>query len=515
MVSKIPEFNDLSCYSDPAAQVARYEKLIQLFTEKFGKSLDFVARSPGRVNLIGEHIDYCYFSVLPMAINVDVVMAVAGTDDTIIRLANMDSVFEPREFELPQNGSLVPIDTTVSDWANYFKCGHLVAQKFIQEKYPDRVGKPLKGMNVLTHGNVPTGGGLSSSAAFACAASLAVLRVNGIIDISKDDLTKMTVVSEHYVGVNTGGMDQCASVCGEKDHALYVEFRPKLKATAFGFPQTTPPLAFLIANTLVTSNKHETASTNYNLRVVEVSLASEVLATKFGLKLVPDSSLSTGTLRGFMDAYYATQFGAASWDGEIEEGRKRLSKMLEIIEEVFTFKDGYTTKQAEQNMNITTEGFHTKFLAQFTVRYEKLQLYARAKHVYSEALRVLESLALLQSSPADPVEFFEKLGCLMNQSQESCDQFFNCSCPEIGSVCQIARSHGSYGSRLTGAGFGGSTVHLTTMDQVNTVKKALIEEYYLKKFPGITEEEINKAIVVSRPAVGSSFYNGGRDGLTF
>lgn len=86
------------------------------------------------------------------------------------------------------------------------------------EKYPEKVAggsKPLKGLYITFDGTVPTGGGLSSSAAFCVASTLAVLKANGVDSISKADLTRITVVSEHYVGVNTGGMDQCASVYGE------------------------------------------------------------------------------------------------------------------------------------------------------------------------------------------------------------------------------------------------------------------------------------------------------------
>ncbi|CAI6483875.1 ANL_collapsed_G0002070.mRNA.1.CDS.1 [Saccharomyces cerevisiae] len=53
--------------------------------------------------------------------------------------------------------------------------------------------------------------------------------------MSKQNLMRITVVAEHYVGVNNGGMDQAASVCGEEDHALYVEFKPQLKATRLNF----------------------------------------------------------------------------------------------------------------------------------------------------------------------------------------------------------------------------------------------------------------------------------------
>lgn len=72
----------------------RYAALKERFKSKYGEEPLFYARAPGRVNLIGEHIDYCGYSVLPMAIEHDILMAVSLNDDSEIRLANFESRFE-------------------------------------------------------------------------------------------------------------------------------------------------------------------------------------------------------------------------------------------------------------------------------------------------------------------------------------------------------------------------------------------------------------------------------------
>ena len=76
----------------------RYSNLVQQFQSKYGKPPQFLARAPGRVNLIGEHIDYCGYGVLPMAIEQDVAIACCPTDTGTIELANVDSA---RYEELP------------------------------------------------------------------------------------------------------------------------------------------------------------------------------------------------------------------------------------------------------------------------------------------------------------------------------------------------------------------------------------------------------------------------------
>ena len=90
----------------------------------------------------------------------------------------------------------------------------------------------------------------------------------------------------------------------------------------------------------------------------------------------------------------------------------------------------------------------------------------------------------------------------MNESHESCRDLYNCSCPELEQICDLARSAGSYGSRLTGAGWGGCSVHLVPQDKVEAVKKAWKEGYY-KNVLGISEKEIERVILVSKPGAGA------------
>lgn len=467
----------------------------------------FITRSPGRVNLIGEHIDYCQFSVLPMAIENDLMLACRLTSESenpSITLTNHDSNFAQRKFDLPLDGSLIEIDPSVSDWSNYFKCGLLVAQQFLQEKYNFK--GPVHGMEIYVKGDIPTGGGLSSSAAFLCAVSLAIIYSNvpAGTPILKDELTKTTAVAEHHVGVNNGGMDQAASICGIEGHALYVEFKPELKATPFKFPEDLP-ISFLIANTLVVSNKAETGPVNYNLRVVEVTVAANVLAQKFGVTLQTEGNLGKGTLRNFMDSYY-TKYDKSCrkpWDGEIQTGIERLNKMLQLVEETLD-PNGYTLDHAVELCGCESiSQFSELYLTNFPVRFQRLKLFQRAKHVYSEALRVLKALQLFQKGESN---FFEEFGALMNESQESCDKLYECSCPETDSICEIALKNGSFGSRLTGAGWGGCTVHLCSTDTVDSVKSALTEQYYNLRFPELTAEELEDAIIISKPSLGSVLY---------
>ncbi|CAH2350627.1 protein Gal3p [[Candida] railenensis] len=495
----VPNFKDLSFYANPDDHIARYRQLVKTFRDNFsGEEPEFISRSPGRVNLIGDHIDYSYFSCLPMAIEVDLIAAVKPLKDSReVVLTNSDPHFQRESFEIPANGDLVAIDNDNFSWCNYFKCGLIVAQKYLEE---NKVGHAsMCGLHITFDGTVPTGGGLSSSAAFCVASTMAVLKANGVTEITKEALTRITVVSEHYVGVNTGGLDQCASVYGEKDKCLLVQFQPKLEGKAFAFPDVD--MVFLITNSLMQANKKETAPFNYNLRAVEVAVAAEYLGKYFNLQLVQDSNLQTGSLRGFMDAYFK-----ATWDNDIEIGIQRLEKMLEVVEEVFKSSEdkiGLTTEKVAQFLNLSLEEFQAKFLSKFPVVYEKLKLYQRSRHVYEESLLVLKTLRLLGQVHQDDEQFLSQFGDLMNASQETLRTRFENSTPEVNSIISIARSNGAYGSRITGAGFGGSAVHLIKGSEVEKVTKALTKDYYKTIFPKITEDELKDAITISKPAMGT------------
>ncbi|KAJ2344601.1 galactokinase, partial [Coemansia sp. RSA 2618] len=254
-------------------QSQRYDRLAKRFTDVYGTKPDFIARAPGRVNIIGEHIDYCGFPVFPMAIAPDVLLAVHSNGTDRVRIANINAEKYPaRDFSI---ADIFEIDSKVHEWSNYFKCGY----RSLLEHMGRKDGK---GFDALLDGTVPAGGGLSSSAAFICATQLAVQRVNGI-DLPQTVLASVASSAERYVGVNSGGMDQTASIMGQQGSALFIEFDPALKATPVKLPESNPPLAFIIANTLVVSDKHVTAPVCYNLRVVETRIGALILARQLGI----------------------------------------------------------------------------------------------------------------------------------------------------------------------------------------------------------------------------------------
>ncbi|KUI68144.1 Galactokinase [Cytospora mali] len=507
-----------------ASQGKRWNNLLTQFQSTYGHPAEFVARSPGRVNIIGEHIDYSLYSVLPMAITADALLAVSTKVDAAsvkpgtykIQIANVQSAkFPSHEFDIPFDA--VDIDATVHEWTNYFKSGLRGALELLRKKHAGAGAsyKPVS-MQILMDGTVPAGGGLSSSAAFTSTSALAVMVANGEKAVDKTELTELAIVSERAVGVNSGGMDQSASVFSERGSALFVSFSPELTARPVHFPRTSPELCFLIAQSFVAADKHVTGPIHYNLRVVECSLAAAYLNAALnpkGTQLPADAAPLGVSLRGFHDTYYVHHPEGASKPVE-----DQLREMVALAEATLARAEGYTREEIAGVLGVSVAELDARFTAKFPVRAERFKLRSRALHVFREALRVLQFMALLEdpaNHPAsagdgdgdgdgDTTAYNERLGALMNDTQDSCRDDYECSCVEIDDICRIARAAGSYGSRLTGAGWGGCSVHLVPADKVGAVREAWDREYYSKK--DLTPEQREGAVVESRPGSGSAVY---------
>jgi galactokinase len=203
-----------------------------------------IYRAPGRVNLIGEHTDYNEGFVMPMAINFSTYVAMTRRDDRILRI-HSDKFKEDVSMDLAQvraRGS--------KHWSDY---PFGVAIK-LQES-----GRAISGANVLVHGEVPLGSGLSSSAAIEVSTGL------GLLDISGEKIDRLQLAracqkaENEFVGVRSGLMDQFIACFGKTGHAVMLDCR-SLESQALPLPDD---VTVVVCNTMV---KHELASSEYNAR---------------------------------------------------------------------------------------------------------------------------------------------------------------------------------------------------------------------------------------------------------
>ncbi len=202
--------------------------------------------APGRVNLIGEHIDYHNLSVLPMALERRVRLTYRPRADRMIRA--WSAGYAAREFEWQPR--LVP--AAAGDWVNYA----LAAAQAVAGKWGAG-----RGIDAALASDLPPAAGLSSSSAVLVAFTLALLHANGCRP-SFEELMEVLPEGEFFVGTRGGGMDHAASLASRRGCASLIGFAP---VTVRNVP-VPEGWGFLVAHSLTTAEKSGAAREQYNMR---------------------------------------------------------------------------------------------------------------------------------------------------------------------------------------------------------------------------------------------------------
>lgn len=367
---------------------------------RFESKATTTAAAPGRVNLIGEHIDYCDGFVMPFAIDRYIVIAgcANGTSEARIATALGEEI---ATFDLS-----APLEEGSPKWSNYIRG--------VVRGFQNR-GHSIPGFDAYILSSVPGGAGLSSSAALECATATFL---EGLLDTRLQTREKALLCqkAEHdFAHVPCGIMDQYASAFGKPNRLVLIDCRsgePEL------VPFENPDLTVLISNTMV---HHELSDGGY---------AARRKHTEEGLAIL----------------------GKASW------------------------RD-VTADDVQANWEQLGEPINR-----------------RSRHVVGEISRTIAAAAALARND------FETLGPLMAASHDSLRDDFEVSCKELDIMVDIARKIGRdggvIGARMTGGGFGGSTVTLCESRLATQIAATLASEY--EAATGIQPQ-----IFASRPSQGA------------
>jgi galactokinase len=376
------------------------EQARDIFREHFGNEATQVAAAPGRVNLIGEHIDYCDGFVLPFAIERAVVIAAATNGTNEARVATAFDT-EPANFSLSG-------DQEIGDpkWSNYLRG---VVQGFRKR------GIAVPGFDAFIVSSLPGGAGLSSSAALECAVATLLEDLTGA-RISTREKALLAQKAEHdFAGVPCGIMDQFASAFGKDGQLVLIDCRSTEVELV---PFTDPSLTILVSNTKVS---HELSDGGY---------AARRKSTEDGLAAI----------------------GKPSW----------------------------------RDVTPTDLDLAAPTMDEVTLR--------RSRHVVGEIARTMGAVEALKAGD------FKRLGRLMYDSHVSLRDDFEVSCPEldhlVATAAEIGSAGGVIGARMTGGGFGGSTVTLCETAKAEAIAAALVKSY--EAAFGFAPE-----IFASRPAEGA------------
>jgi len=230
------------------------------FEQLFGVAATHLSRAPGRVNLIGEHIDYNGLPVLPMALQKEVRIALRARDDERVVLHNLDPAFDAVEFEIEPSIPPGP----EGHWGNYVKApANELARRFAI----------WRGLEGVVESDLPAAAGLSSSSALVNAVGLALATVNEVSTEARA-LAEVMAAAERFVGTEGGGMDQAISLGARARHAARISFDP-VRLRHVGVPDDW---CFVVADTGERAEKSGPVRVSYNLRRKECAEAFRIVS---------------------------------------------------------------------------------------------------------------------------------------------------------------------------------------------------------------------------------------------
>ncbi|UTN05403.1 galactokinase [Flavobacterium bizetiae] len=229
------------------------------FEKSFGSAPQKVVLSPGRINIIGEHIDYNDGYVLPAAIDKVICFAFAKNNTKKSRIVAID-LNEDFEADLTQ-------EITLSDvvWTNYIR-GVI---KQLQDN-----GFVFEGFNCVFSSNIPVGSGLSSSAALECGMIFGIKELFDL-KIEKVDISLLGQKAEHWVGINCGIMDQFSSVHGLENKVI------KLDCNTLDFEYHNADFKDYSLVLFDSNVKHSLFTSEYNTRRIECEQGLAIIKENF------------------------------------------------------------------------------------------------------------------------------------------------------------------------------------------------------------------------------------------
>ena len=233
--------------------------LFERFEKLYGKKASYAYFSPGRVNLIGEHIDYNGGLVMPCAISFGTYLLISPNNNNTFRFKSLD-------FE--ETADIALKNKFTKDGNNWYNYPLGVINEFLN------AGKQVEGLDMLFYGDIPIGSGLSSSA------SIEVVTAFAFNQIFKSGFTKLDLVKlsksveNNFIGVNSGIMDQFAVAFGEKDKALM------LNCDTLDYKAVDANLGDYTLVIINTNKSRKLSESKYNERVEECHQALAALQKK-------------------------------------------------------------------------------------------------------------------------------------------------------------------------------------------------------------------------------------------
>ena len=265
-----------------------YRETLLRFQQEFGDSRQAIlVRSPGRINIMGRHIDYQGGRCNLMAVNQEVIMVVSPRDDDRIEVRNVRSdLFPDASISLGRLVSQLNWD----DWLSCVNCAELerhlresagrwsiyieAAMLRMQMAFRERL---LQGMDLVVHGNIPVAAGMSSSSALVVSTAEAAAALHGL-EVTPSQFVNFCGEGEWFVGTRGGSADHAAMKYGAKGTINHVKFHDFELLEQIQFPDTH---RMVVCNSFMQAKKAAGAKLAFNSRVASYALGVELVRMRF------------------------------------------------------------------------------------------------------------------------------------------------------------------------------------------------------------------------------------------
>ncbi len=476
---------------------ARYVEALQAFAKAFGGDAEVViARAPGRINLMGRHVDHRGGHVNPMALNVETLMVAQPRDDDEVVAHNVEGVFPPRRFriseEIPPHKirDLSEWDAwtmskfrerqaagTDKDWVNYLKAAAVYFQDAVRDEGERHGVRSLRGMNVMVDGNVPRSAGLASSSALFIATAEALLHLNGVA-FEPREFVEHCGRGEWYVGTRGGSGDHAAIKFGRKGRVSHIGF----------FPSTVRHVPFpseyrvIIANSREEAHKAGGARNRFNQCVACYEFGFMLIQENFPeyapkLERLRDVNAERlGVSETEIDRLLHSLPARATRDELLKTlPESRHARLREIFAQHDEPADGYPIRDV---CIFGVTECHRSRLCFDQLERGDMKGFGEFMNVSHDGDRVTPS-TLKRSN----VQTLKRSTPLVLRPGA-----YACSTPMIDRMVDVALNvDGVMGAQLSGAGLGGCIMILARREAVEAVRVALEENYYrpVRREPGV------------------------------
>ncbi|MBO4277901.1 MAG: NTP transferase domain-containing protein, partial [Clostridia bacterium] len=461
-------------YRDNAEmQKRRYIGLLNWFIHKYGDRKVIITRSPGRINLMGRHIDHRGGCINVMATDRDTVFITSPRDDGTVNITNTDPAYHDGSFSIPDLMGAIKyekwldyledervkaaLENSRGDWSNYVESA--VARVQFENEMP------LCGMDMVASGNIPVAAGLSSSSSIVVAVMEAVVALN-CLNYTDKEFVELCGEGEWFVGSRGGAGDHAAMKCGKSGRIVHLGFKPFEIGESAAFADK---YAVLVANSMLKAKKSEGSKDKFNAKVAAYEIAFMIIKREF-----PEYELrefrDIAKIRPYSKIYEMLK---ALPETITRGGAKALlPEYRETLERIFaTHADPVVYELRGVTLYGVSECVRAEMFMQ-ALDDSDYELVGRLMKISHDGDRLRDNdfsdkaLDKLAAQNADIALHSGAYGCSLTQIDELCDL--------------LDSAEGVLGSELVGAGLGGCVIALVEKAKAESVIELINEKYYDK-----------------------------------